>query len=315
MTVKDGFRSSVRAVLTENLGLKIISLVCALGLYAFIHGAEHAQRTFSVSVLSLMPPESANRQLLTPLPTEVGVTLRGSQTQLDDLRADEIGSLRLDLRSGRESRIDLEPSMFRIPPGLTVEQIIPASIKVRWDNVVERAIPIQVPLTGQAAPGLVVRGTPTSQPASVVARGPSSIVDVMQFARAAPFDVTRLTEGPHSHALALDKPPHLVTYDIDTVNAKVEVVRELKQKQFPKLKVEVVGNPRATVKPPTVEVDVSGTAENVNGILAEAIVPRVELKSSNDIDTSKPGSAMFDVLVDVPHVKTEVKPSKVLVSW
>ena len=63
-----------------------------------------------------------------------------------------------------------------------------------------------------------------------------------------------------------------------------------------------------------VQVDVSGTAENVNGILAEAIVPRVELKGP-DIDTSKPGSAMFDVLVDVPNVKAEVKPGKVLVTW
>ncbi|HVY44641.1 MAG TPA: CdaR family protein [Minicystis sp.] len=314
MSVERGVRATLRAMLSENLGLKIISLFCALAIYAFIHGAENAQRTFSVSVVSLMPPDSANRVLLTPLPTEVGVTLRGSHTQLDDLRADDVGALRLDLRSGRDTRIDLDPSMFHVPPGLTIEQIIPASIKLRWDDVVDRPIPVQVPRTGEPAPGFVVKAT-TSSPSTVVARGPRSVVDVVQYARAAPFDVTGLTEGSHTHPLALDTPPSMVAYSVDTVNATVEIARELRTRQFTNLKVEVVGLPHAKVKPPTVEVDVVGTAEDINGILPEAIVPHVDPKDGITGDLPKTGSAMLDVQVDVPHVKTEVKPDKVLVTW
>ena len=108
VTAKDGWRGAVRTAVLENMSLKVLSLVCALGVYAFIHGAENVQRTMAVSVVSVMPPENANRQLLSPLPTEVAVTVQGSRTHLDDLRAEDLGSLQLDLRSGRETRIDLD---------------------------------------------------------------------------------------------------------------------------------------------------------------------------------------------------------------
>jgi YbbR domain-containing protein len=313
VTAASGFAGSLRAMVSENLGLKLISLFCALGIYAFIHPAENAQRTFSVSVVSVMPPDNAKRVLLTPLPTEVAVTLRGPHTTLDDLRSDDVGTLRLDLSNGRETKLDLQPAMFHVPPGLTVDRIIPSSIKLRWDDLIERPIQVQVPRTGEVASSFMVKAT-RSNPESVIAHGPRTLIDVMQYVRAAPFDVTGLSEGSHTHALGLDAPPATVTYDLDTVNATVEIARELQTRQFSGLKIEVVGLPHAKVKPPTVEVDVVGTAEDLNTILPEAIVPRVEPKGSA-ADLAKPGSAMVEVLVEVPHVKSEVKPDKVLVTW
>src|SRR5688572_325868 len=148
MSPKDGWRELLRSALLDNFGLKIISLLVALGFYAYVHGAENAQRTVELSLLSIMPPEAANRQLMTQLPTSVAVTLRGSRTQLDDLKADDLGSLQLDLKSGRETRIDLEPSMFHVPAGVTVQQIYPSTIELRWDDVIARQLPIQVARTG-----------------------------------------------------------------------------------------------------------------------------------------------------------------------
>lgn len=314
MTAKDGFRESVRAALLDNLGLKIISLLCALGIYAFIHGAENAQRTFSVSVVSIMPPESANRQLMTQLPNEVKITLRGSRTQLDDLRSDDLGTLQLNLRSGRETNVDLKPSMFRAPAGVEIEEIYPQSIELRWDDVVEREIPVQIARTGEPAPGFTVKGGIGSEPLSVKSRGPRSIVDVMQYARAAPFDVTGLTEGVYRRPLPLDKPPKLVGYDVESVIATVEIGREVAKKEFANLRVETVGLPRATTAPSTVKVRLVGAAEDVNAVSPESLVPRVEPKASG-ADVTKPGSVYLDVLLDVPRVKVEIDPPKVLVKW
>jgi YbbR-like protein len=315
VTAKSTWRELLRAALFENVGLKVLSLLCALGLYAYIHGAgDNAQRTFSVGVVVLRPPDSANRELLTQPPTEVGVTVRGSRTQLDDLHTDDLGSVRVDLRSGHESRVDLDPSMIPIPTGLTVEQIIPSSIEVRWDDVVVRPIPVQIARTGEPAAGFVVKSIAVVEPQTVQARGPRSVVDVMQFARAVPFDVTDKSEGTFQRPLALDKPPKLVTFDVESVIAKVEIARELIKKEYPRLKVEIVGVPRGTATPATVTVAVTGTPENVNAILPEGIVPRVEPKSAG-LDTSVPGSAYLDVLVDLPKVKVEVRPARVLAKW
>jgi hypothetical protein len=315
MSAKDGLREQIRAAFMENLGIKVLSLCVAVALYALLHGSETAQRTFSVSLISIMPPDSANRQLLTPLPTEVGITLTGPRKQLDELHADDIGKPRLDLRSGRDAKIDLEPSMFPIPAGLAVEQVIPSSIKVRWDDVIAKAIPVQVPRTGELAPGYVVKGQVVTDPVEVQARGPRSVIDVMQFARAAPFDVSGMGQGIHTQKLPLDKPPNLVTYDVDQVTASVDITRQLVTKTFPKLKVEVIGPTRATTRPTTVTVAVTGTAEDVNAIAAEVVVPRVEPRAAGN-DVSKPGNDNLPVIVDLPKgVTAQVDPPKVVVTW
>ena len=311
--MNQGVRGVLRTAILENLGLKILSFAFALGLYAFIHGAENAQRNLSLSVVSVMPKEELNRQLMTQIPTEVTVTLSGSRTQLDDLRADDLGTVQLDLRSGRVPYIELDGSMFHVPDGLKVEQIDPSRIDLRWDDVITRAIPVQVSRTGELAAGFEVKGTMAIDPSSVNARGPQSIVEVMQYARTEAFDVTGLTAGSFERTLALDRPPRLVVYDVDRVKATLEVTREQVTRSFDR-KVEVVGLPRAKTTPATVTVKITGTAEEVNALGPEAIVPRVELKGAN-VDAAQPGSAFLDVLVDMGSLKAEVSPPKVLVKW
>ena len=306
-------RDFLRAALLENVGLKLVSLLCAFGFYAFIHGAERAQRTFPVAVVVLMPPDSANRQLIKAPPTEVAVTLSGPRTQIDTLSPNELGTVQVDLRTGRESSIPIKASMLSIPPGLTVEQIFPTQIDVRWDDVVSRRLPIQVARTGEPAAGLAVKGSVTTRPETVEARGPRSIVEVMQFARAAAFDVSGLTEGTHPRSLLLDTPPKQVSYDVDSITATVDIAREERMLPIKALKVEVVGAPRATTRPPTVNVKIWGSPDLVNGLQPESIVPRVELPEGTDL--TKPGSMFAPVIIDVAGVQTEVDPPRVLVKW
>lgn len=315
MSAKTDLRDIVRGALFDNLGLKLISILCALGIYAFIHGAENALRTIPVNIVSVMPPESANRHLMTQLPAEVVLTLRGSRTHLDDLRPDDLGPLQLDLRSAHDTRIDIDATMFHVPVGATVEQIYPQAIEVRWEDVISRQIPVQTVRTGELAAGLGVKGSIAAEPPVVGARGPRSVVDVIQFARAAPFDVTGLGPGTHRRTLRLDNPLKPVTYDIENVVATVEVARELAKLPLPNLKVEVVGVARATTKPTTVNVMITGTSEDVGAIQPDSIVARVEPKLAG-VDTAKPGSAYLDVLIDPPpRVKVEVQPTRVFAKW
>lgn len=315
MTAKGGFRETIRGAFFDNVGLKALSLMSALGIYAFIHGAENAQRTVSVSIVTIMPPESANRQMMTQMPNEVKVTLRGTRTQLDDLRNDDLGTLNLNLRSGRETNIDLDPSMFRTPAGVSIAEINPPSIEIRWDDVVTHSVPVQIARTGEPAPSFAVKGVIKAEPSNVQARGPRSIVDVLQYARSAPFDVTGLTEGVYRRPMPLDKPPKLVTYDVDSVMASVEIARELSKKEFANLRVEVVGLTRAITTPPTVKVKLVGSNEDVAAVTPESLVPRVEPSKVTGLDVSKPGSAYLDVLLDVNNLRVEITPPKVLVKW
>ncbi len=297
----------------ENVGLKLISLLCAVGFYAFIHGAERAQRTFPVPVVSLMPPDSANRQLIKSPPTEIAITLSGPKSQIDALTGNDLGTVQLDLRTGHESSLAIKGTMFNVPPGLAVEQIFPTQIDVRWDDVVSRKLPVQVARTGEPEAGLAVSGAVTPRPETVEARGPRAVIEVMQYARADAFDVTGLTEGTHPRSLHLDPPPKQVSYDVDSVTATVLIAREERMVPFKSLKIEVVGAPRATTRPPTVNVKLRGTPDVVNALQPEAIVPRVELPAGTDL--TKPGSMLAPVVIDVAGAQTEIDPPRVLVKW
>ncbi|MBV9949676.1 MAG: hypothetical protein JOZ69_22735, partial [Myxococcales bacterium] len=53
----------LRALVAENLNLKLLSLAFALVLYALVHGAQDAQRALLLNVVALTPAASSNRVL------------------------------------------------------------------------------------------------------------------------------------------------------------------------------------------------------------------------------------------------------------
>lgn len=311
MSLASRFSAFWRGALFDNVGLKVVSMICALAIYAFFHGAETVQRTFSVGVVSVMPPETANRQLRTPLPTEVGVTVRGPRTELDRMTAGDLGSLKLDLRTGHESKLELDPNALSVPAGVKVEQIFPASVTVRWDDVINSKIKVQVRRTGELEPGLVVQST-IVDPEAVLVRGPRSVVDVMQSVRTIDFDISGLGEGTHKRLLALDAPPDGIVYDIEEVTAAVEVAQEQRTATFAAVPVEVVGMPKAKVQPPVVTIRVKGPAELVRSLERASVVPRVEIPEA---DRAKPGSHLEKVIVDLPGLDPDIEPDSVLVKW
>ena len=299
----------------ENLGLKILSFAFALGLYAFVHGSEEAQRTLPVDVVATPPPASARRVLLTPLPPVVRVTVRGPRTLLDEMKADDLGAFQPDLRSGKVDHVEFDPTVIHVPPGVRAEQIDPPSIALRWEDEVIREIPVQASITGQPAPGFIIKGAPKVEPPTVRAIGPRSLVDVVQFARVAPFDVTGLDqEKAHEHVLAIDRPPPRVEFETQIVSVKVEVAREEMQRIFVKVPVQAVGVPRAVMSPNEVDVKVEGPPELVRSLRPEQVVPTVDLRSSGYTLTS-PGSGRLPVVVGLEGCRASVQPQMVVVRW
>ena len=125
-----------------------------------------------------------------------------------------------------------------------------------------------------------------------------------------------LGQGVHTLKLPLDKPSSsLVTYDVEQVTAAAEITRQLVSRTFSKVKIEVIGPARGTTRPGTVTVVVTGTAEELNAIAPDAIVPRVEPRAAGD-DITKPGNDNLAVIVDLPRgVTAQIDPPKVVVTW
>jgi YbbR domain-containing protein len=297
------------ALVTENLNLKLVSLAFALAFYSLVHGSQEAQRSLLLSVVALTPPKTSNRELVTPIPAEIRVTVRGARQTLDDLHSDDI-QVQLDLRSGTEARLTFEPSMIPVPPGIRIEQIDPPEIDLKWEERIGRDMPVEVGIVGTPASGFVVKGVPAASPSTVSARGPKSEVMVLQHARADAFDVTGLTEGSYTRQLAIDRPPARVVYDAASVSATLEIAREVIERPFTKIPVAVLGHANAKAQPPDVDVRLSCPPEVVRSLRPEQVLPRVQVTSVADH-----GSDALPVELAIDRCVVHVTPPSLIVRW
>jgi len=258
----------LREAFTENLGLKALSFAFAVGLFLFLYGQRDAQqRTVAVGLSFRPPAEDSTRELMTQLPASIHVTLRGPAHAIDRLVQSGMPPLTVDLRNGERESITFNERMFSLPPDTHVTGSDPPSIELEWEDVIARQIPIQASITGQPASGYVVRGEPEVDPKQITARGPASLVEVLQFARLSAFDVSGLSEGVHRRRIALDAPPTRVRFmGPPAATVSVTIARRLTEASFQGRAVEVLGPAITGVSPRAVDVTVVGPPEVVQAL-------------------------------------------------
>src|SRR3954471_20679862 len=110
----------IRAMLTENLNLKLLSFAFALVIYSLVHGGQDARRSIVVDLEVALPPESSDRVLVSSIPQSVRIFVRGSNQTIDNLRASSI-SVQIDLTTKQPEHVVFEPKMVRLPEGVNVE--------------------------------------------------------------------------------------------------------------------------------------------------------------------------------------------------
>ncbi len=309
----------VRDSLTENLGLKALAMAFALGLFAFVHGQEEEQqRTVPVALVMRLPQTASERELMTPIPASIHVTLQGSARAIDNLLQAGIPPVEIDLRDGRRESVVFEESMFTLPPETKITIIDPSSIELTWEDVATRQIPIQAAITGQPADGYVVKGEPEVDPKTVTVSGPVSSIEVLQFARLSAFDVSGLSEGVHKRRLGIDSPPPRVKYlGPQAAQVSVSVTRRVSEVRFENRPIEIVGVVGGSVAPRTVDVVVAGPPEIVRALRPDQIVPVADLTKVEGLDLKelKHGSASVKVTLPLSHAEAELQPPVVNVKW
>jgi len=309
----------VRDSFVENLGLKALAMTFALGLFAFVHGQEEEQqRTVPVALVMRLPTTSAERELMTPIPASIHVTLQGSARAIDNLLQAGIAPVEIDLRDGHRESVVFDESMFTLPPETKITIIDPSSIELQWEDVATRQIPIQAAITGQPSDGYVVKDEPDVDPKNITVSGPISAIEVLQFARLSAFDVSGLSEGVHKRRLGIDAPPQRVRYiGPQAATVSVTVARRVSEVRFENRPIEVVGVPGGSVAPRTVDVIVAGPPEIVRALRPDQIVPVADLTKVEGLDLKelKHGSASVRVTLPLSHADAELQPPIVNVKW
>lgn len=301
----------LRNALTENLNLKLLSFAFALVIYSLVHGGQDARRSFMVDVEVTYPSDDSANVLVGSVPQSVRVVFRGSNQAIDNLRASSV-SILLDLKRSQPSHIVFDPHMLRLPDGVNaeVEQFDPATVDLKWEQRVERDVPVQVSVVGTPADGFVVKGALVAEPKTVNATGPQSDVMVLQHIRADAFDVRGLGEGSYPRQLAVEQPNPRIRIKPKSVIVMAEIAREVSERVFQKIPVAVVGPAKGRAQPAEVDVRLVCPPDIVRSLRPEQIVAQADVTSKEPS-----GSQAVPVHVRIDRCDAYVLPREVVARW
>jgi YbbR domain-containing protein len=158
----------------RNIGLKIMAVLLATALWFTVAGESEVERSMRVPLEFRNKP--MNLEIVGDAPTTVDIRVSGSSALLGRLEAGEVIAV-LDVASTRAgSRIfPMRPDDVRVPYGVEVLQVIPATIPLELEQSMKRSVPIVPAVDGDPAPGFVT-GRVTVEPATVDVVGPESHV-------------------------------------------------------------------------------------------------------------------------------------------
>ncbi len=170
--------SLLRAILFDNLGLKLIALIMALLVYLNAYTERPATMGFSFPIEVDGLPDSLS--LVGPLPEPVQAELRGTGKQLIRLRLAE-PRLRVSVAGvapGRFERSITEPDLpIGVSSGLAVERLIgPRMIQLTIDRRIQRFLPFAARITGAPGTGATWTGHVILQPATTRVTGPAKVL-------------------------------------------------------------------------------------------------------------------------------------------
>jgi YbbR domain-containing protein len=286
-------RSDLIKRIPRNLGLKIISVLIAVGLWVFVNaGQRNAVETLPVPISYRLIPTGL--VIINRPPDFVKIEIAGPRTLLSLLDPERL-TVKLNLNgvSPGQSDFKITPAMFNLPRQTTVTRISPDDITLDIDRIVSRQVPVHLAISGQVQAGYKV-GSVEVMPATVEASGPSRYVNALQRVDTAPFEVQGLT-GDVDRPVELAAVPEPVRLLPEKVDAHVIVSQQIADKEFRGVAVQVRDtNYKVRIEPPKASITVRGPVLKLAGLDPAGMV-YVDAKNRS------PGSHDLPLQVDLPE--------------
>jgi YbbR domain-containing protein len=190
-----------KRVLVYNLGLKIVSLLLAIGLWMAVARDPIAEVEMKVPIEFQNLP--ANLEIDSASFTEAQIRVRGPERLIHHLQPADVRA-EIDLASVRpgEQTFDLTGRHVHVPQDLEVVQIIPGQFHLSFDNRATRVVEIRPRVTGSFASGMRVAQI-IADPPTVEITGPQRRLAAVEAAITDPVDVsgvmTRATFVTHTY--------------------------------------------------------------------------------------------------------------------
>src|ERR1700722_3451217 len=214
----------------SNLGLRVLAVVLAIGLWIFVNSAERGsveQLTVPISYSTL----PTGMVIVNHPATSVKVEVTGPRSLLSLLDPERL-TLKIDLRSIADgpSEFKIYPSMFNVGRNTAVTSISPDSLSLDIDRMVTRDVPVHLAVENRVAPGYTISSVDIA-PSSVTVVGPSRYVAPLTSVNTEPFDLRGLTSDTN-RSVEITPPDPSLGLSTGHVDARVNVTQAITDREI-----------------------------------------------------------------------------------
>ncbi len=302
----------IKATFTENLRLKALAMVISGVIFISVRGGREATAYLTVELAVIRPTSADGKVLMTGVPEKVKLRVRGSPRVIQLASEDEIPTARIDLRSEEDGPYVFKTDFFRVPPGLEVEEVRPASLDLHFEPLIKRVVQVIPVIGGQVAINHHVKNPVTTDPTKVTLSGPQSVVRVQQKVQTELITVEGLGPGNFPRRIPLEQPPEKCSYDTYSVEVTLIVEPDLVERTLENIEVVPLGTgPIMTSSAETISIVLRGLPEVVERVRPGDITASVDL--GNDGNT--PGSYRREVQLEGLDntIQVTIAPATVIV--
>lgn len=305
----------------QRYSLMLVSLLIAVLLWVYVNSATPQQdQEFRVPLHVINMPEE---MITEELPERVSLRVQANNIRIAGLEAGDFRAV-VDFSQANLGENTL-PITVSAPQGIQISQVIPSTITVNVDKLVQKQVPVQVFLRGTPQAGFTT-GEPLLVPNAVLARGPSRLLDTID-----QVPVTVNVEGANQnldYSLPIALQQGQVILSPEVVRVVVPVNISVPYKSVP-VRANIIGQPAedfevagTTVNPAVVQIyapgeilgtinEISTRAVNVGGI-RENIKRQIELQLPEGVVLAQPNRVEVTVEVNkkpqTPPVEAPPEP-------
>jgi diadenylate cyclase len=180
--------SFFQRMVVQNFGLKLISLLLAVGLWFVVAHGPIAEVEMKVPIEFHNLPE--NLEIDSASFTQAQIRVRGPERVIHRLEASDVRA-EINLANVRpgERTFDLTARQVHVPQDLEVVQIVPGQFQLSFDTRTMRTVEVRPRVTGTFAGGMRVAQV-IADPSSIMITGPHRRVEAVESATTDPVDVS-----------------------------------------------------------------------------------------------------------------------------
>jgi YbbR domain-containing protein len=258
--------------LLRNIWLKFLSISIATLLWLVVAGDRVVERQLRVPVEFQNLPQGL--EIIGESPDAVDVRLRGSSGTLGRLGSADMAAV-IDLRTARPGRrlFHITPTTVKVPYGVEVVQVAPATLPIAFENAAVRMVPVQPAVEGRPAPGYEVASV-TANPATVEVVGPESSLRGLEEAMTEAISVADATRPLREVVTVGVADPHVRLRTPQTAEVTIQIVPGSSVRTLSGLPVRIRNldnGLRARVLPLRVTATVRGTEQSVADLTEDAV--------------------------------------------